>query len=348
MLEESLIDGLPRWGLAAGSVALLWMLLLGLRRLLISRLEARCAAPGEHPLAPVSLAVVRASSSAILLFLAAYVGLQWLTLPEQLSLWVGRIAFFALLLQVALWGNALIVAWLRQYEASHLEQDAGAVTTVHGLSFVLRLGFYGVILLIALDSLPGVEVTALLASLGIGGLAVALGLQNILSDLFASLSIALDKPVVIGDFVAFDGMMGTVQHIGLKTTRLKSLTGEQLVIGNSDLLKRVISNYKRMEQRRVSFRIGVAYETPHEKLVHIPDMLREAVEAQGAVRFDRAHFCEYGDYSLIFEVVYFVLVPDYALYMDIQQAINLMVHARFEEEGIKFAYPTSKVFVAQA
>lgn len=348
LLDNPLVNGLPRWALAAATAALLWLLLVALRRLLAARLQARSAAPGDHPLAPLSLALVQATSQFILLLLALYAGLQWLSLPPEAALWAGRVALFAFLLQVALWGNALIVAWLRQYEAERLQDDAAAVTTMHAASFVLRLALYTIIVLIALDNLPGVEITTLLASLGIGGIAVAMALQNILSDLFASLSIALDKPFVIGDFVAFDGMTGSVQHIGLKTTRLQSLSGEQLVIGNNDLLRRVISNYKRMEQRRVSFRIGVAYETPHEKLERIPAMLREIVEAQEPVRFDRAHFCEFGDFSLVYEVVYFVLVPDYGLYMDIQQAINLALHARFAAEGIEFAYPTSKVFVAQA
>jgi small-conductance mechanosensitive channel len=346
--QDQLINGLPRWALAAASAAALWLLLMALRRVLVSRLEARCAAPGEHHLAPVSLGVVRASSAAILLLLAAYVGAHWLLLPPAVAEWAGRAALFALLLQGALWGSALIVGWLQEYEASRLQKDAAAVTTMHGVGFVLRLALYALLILIALDNLPGVEVTTLLASLGIGGIAVALALQNVLSDLFASLSIALDKPFVIGDFVAFDGLLGSVQHIGLKTTRLRSLTGEQLVIGNGDLLKRVISNYKRMEQRRIAFRIGVTYETPHEKLVRIPAMLREIVEAQESVRFDRAHFREFGDFSLIFEVVYFVLLPDFGVYVDVQQAINLAIYARFERESIAFAYPTSKVLVAQA
>ncbi len=347
-IQDRLLDVLPRWVLAVCLAAGLWGLSLALRRLAIRRLRARCEEPGDHTWAPVSLGVVEATSPAIALMLAFYAGSLVLALPASLAEWIGRIALFALLLQCGLWGNALIAGWLEAYEASHIQEDAAGVTTMHAVSFVLRLAFYGVVLLLALDNIPGVEITTLLASLGIGGIAVALALQNILTDLFASLSIALDRPFVIGDFVSFDGLSGTVQHIGLKTTRIRSLTGEQLVVGNSDLLKRVILNYKHMEERRVVFRLGVTYETPHAKLQRVPGLLHEIIEQQEQVRFERAHFREYGDSALIYEIVYFVLVPDFSLYMDVQQAINLLIHARFEEEGIEFAYPTTKVFVAQA
>jgi small-conductance mechanosensitive channel len=197
-----------------------------------------------------------------------------------------------------------------------------------------------------LDNIPGVEITALVASLGIGGIAVALAVQNILSDLFASLSIVLDKPFVIGDFIIVDNCLGTVEHIGLKTTRLRSLSGEQLVFSNNDLLKSRVRNYKRMAERRVVFSVGVTYQTPLEKLERIPTLIRDTIEAQPAVRFDRAHFQGYGDFALNFEVVYYVLDPDYNRYMDIQQGINLGIYSSFAEEGIEFAYPTRTLYIA--
>ena len=139
-----------------------------------------------------------------------------------------------------------------------------------------------------------------------------------------------------------------MEHIGLKTTRLRSLSGEQLVFSNTDLLGSRIRNYGRMYERRVMFKIGVTYQTPRKKLEMIPGIIREAVETQQQVRFDRCHFQSYGDYALVFETVYYVLAPDYNLYMDIQQAINLCIHARFEERGIEFAYPTQTLHVVQA
>ena len=195
------------------------------------------------------------------------------------------------------------------------------------------------ILLLILENV-GVDVTALIAGLGVGGIAVALAAQNILGDLFSSMSIVLDKPFVLGDFIIVGDMMGTVEKIGLKTTRVRSLSGEQLIFSNSDLLGSRIRNFKRMQERRIVFSIGVAYDTPAEKLTAIPGMLRAAVEAQEPVRFDRAHFAKFGDSALIYEVVYFVLKPDYNLSMDIQQAINLRLFREFADRQIEFAFPT--------
>ncbi len=202
------------------------------------------------------------------------------------------------------------------------------------------------ILLLVLDNL-GVNITALVAGLGVGGIAVALAMQTILGDLFASLSIVLDKPFVVGDFLIIGDLLGSVEYVGLKTTRLRSLSGEQLVFSNSDLLGSRIRNYGRMYERRVQFNIGVTYQTPRDRLVKIPQIIREAVEQQSDTRFDRSHFKEYGDFSLVFESVYYVMGPDYNKYMDIQQAINLHIHERFEQQGIEFAYPTQTLFVQQ-
>jgi len=183
------------------------------------------------------------------------------------------------------------------------------------------------------------------AGLGVGGIAVALALQNILGDVFASMSILLDKPFVTGDFITVDELMGTVEHVGLKTTRLRSLSGEQLVFANSDLLKSRIRNYQRMEERRVAFAVRLAYPTPAEKLAAIPAIVREIIDAQELARFGRSHFKSFGTFSLDFENVYYVKSPDYDTYMDVQQAINLAICRRFQEEGIEFAHPAQTAIV---
>jgi len=193
----------------------------------------------------------------------------------------------------------------------------------------------------------GIDITALIASLGIGGIAVALAVQNILADLFACLTISFDKPFVIGDFIIVGDLMGTVEHIGLKTTRIRSLSGEQLVFSNNDLLGSRIRNFKRMYERRVVFNFGVVYQTSYDHLAEIPAMVKKVIGAQEQTRFDRAHFKSYGDSSLDFEVVYYVLVPDYNTYMDIQQAINMSLFRQFEKKGIQFAYPTRTLYINQ-
>jgi small-conductance mechanosensitive channel len=191
-----------------------------------------------------------------------------------------------------------------------------------------------------------VNITTLIAGLGVGGIAVALAVQSILSDLFASLSILLDKPFAVGHFIVVDSIAGTVAHVGLKTTRVRSLSGEEIVLSNTDLLKSRIHNYKRLFERRVLFGFGVTYNTGYDALAAIPSVVREIVQSIPKTRFDRAHFKDYGDSSLNFEVVYFVLDSDYNVYMDVQQAINLEIYRRFEQARIEFAFPTRTLYVS--
>ncbi|MFQ5945048.1 MAG: mechanosensitive ion channel family protein [Anaerolineae bacterium] len=283
----------------------------------------------------------------LLVIIAVYVGSLGLTLPEPLPGVFRLAATLAALAQGGFWGtgvvNHLVAQRLKQEE---IEEDAVGATTVSALGYVGRLAVWVLVLLLALENV-GVEVTALVASLGIGGIAVALAVQNILGDLFSSLAIVFDKPFVIGDFIIVDDYLGTVEKIGLKTTRIRSLFGEQIVFSNSDLMGSRIRNYKRMFERRVVFSFGVVYGTPHEIVERIPAMVKEIVEQQETTRFDRAHFKEYGDFALNFEVVYYVLDPDYNLYMDIQERINLAIMKRFQEEGIEFAYPTQTLILAK-
>ncbi len=279
-----------------------------------------------------------------LIIISIYATTFVLSLSESARRVLGTLTILALLIQAAIWGSGLITFWLTRHMKRKLEEDPAAATTMSAIGFLGRLVLWSVILLLALDNL-GVDITALVAGLGVGGIAVALAIQNVLGDLFASLSIVLDKPFVIGDFVIVGELMGTVEKIGLKTTRVRSLSGEQLVFSNNDLLQSRIRNYKRMFERRIIFGFGVTYQTPHAKLAAIPGMVREIIEAQEQARFDRAHFKEYGDFSLNFEVVYYVKVPDYAVYMDTQQTINLALYQRFEQEGIDFAYPTQTLYV---
>jgi small-conductance mechanosensitive channel len=214
------------------------------------------------------------------------------------------------------------------------------------LAFLGKLALWTVAFLLILDNL-GVDITTLIAGLGVGGIAVALAAQNVLGDLFASLSIVMDKPFVLGDFIVVGDFQGTVEHIGLKTTRLRSLSGELLVFPNSDLLTSRIRNFKHMQERRVVFAIGVTYETALSELQEIPQIIKEAITSQEQTRFDRAHLQRFGESALIYEAVYFVSVPDYALYMDIQQRVNFRLLEGFASRGIEFAYPTQTVHLPQ-
>ena len=281
------------------------------------------------------------------LIISLFLGSLLLEFSDRVRGVIVSVTSIALFIQGGLWLNGIGQFWIKEESKRRRKIDPATVTTVSAMGFVGRLVLWALVAILMLDNL-GFDVTALVAGLGVGGIAVALALQNILGDLFASLSIVLDKPFAVGDFLIIDEHMGAVENVGLKTTRIRSLSGEQLVFSNADLLKSRIRNYGRMFERRVVFKFGVTYQTPRDKLKKIPTMVRETIEAQDKVRFDRAHFQAYGTSSLDFEIVYYVLSPDYNKYMDIQQAVNLGIHERFEQEDISFAYPTQTVYVHQA
>lgn len=295
----------------------------------------------------LALNLMDGTRSFFFVVLAAAAGAQVLVLPVGVGRAIAVMAGAAVLVQAGLWGNAVITFSVSHYIRRRLERDAASVTTIAVLSFVAKLALWTIVLLVALDNL-GVNITGLVAGLGVGGIAVALALQNVLGDLFAAFSIALDRPFSIGDFIIVDDLLGTVEYIGLKTTRVRSLSGEQLIFANSDLLTSRIRNFKRMSERRVVFTFGVVYETPVDTLAAIPAVVRRITEDQPQARFDRAHFKDYGDSGLNFEVVYYVLTADYNTYMDVQQAINLQLYREFQEQGIEFAYPTRTLYVRGA
>jgi len=351
-----LLDHLPFLNAeVAGNAVWLWFATLAiavvayvalriLLKLLATRLErlaGRTVTFADDILVGV-LRTTKRFSLAVLALLAASLLLDLTDNAADARRWLGVIA---LTLQVGLWGQRAISLWLDHQRDRLLESDPGSLTTLQGLSYVARLALWSAMLLLMLENL-GFDVGALLAGLGIGGIAVALALQNVLGDLFASLSIALDKPFVTGDFIIVGDEMGTVSRVGLKTTRVTSLSGEQLVFSNSDLLSSRIRNYKRMEERRTAFSIGVVYQTPVEHLEEIPGIIRRVIEETSETRFDRAHFKAFGDSAYLFEIVYYVLSADYAVFMDCQQHINLELCRQFEERGIEFAYPTRTLHIA--
>ena len=210
-------------------------------------------------------------------------------------------------------------------------------------STVIKVAVWGLGVTFLLDNL-GFKISAVVAGLGIGGIAVALAAQTVLGDLFSYFTIFFDRPFEVGDFIVIDDFLGTVEYIGIKTTRLRSLSGEQLIFSNTDLTSSRLRNYKRMENRRVVFQLGVTYQTKTEQLREIPEIIAHIIKKSDNTVFDRAHFSSYGDFSLNFETVYYVKSRDYNIYMDTQQTINLLIYRQFAEEGIEFAYPTQTLF----
>lgn len=216
---------------------------------------------------------------------------------------------------------------------SNLEQSINALLPATRILVWL----IGVVFL--LDNL-GFDISAVVASLGIGGVAIALASQGVLQDLFSYFAILLDRPFELGDFIIVGDYLGTVEYVGIKTTRLRSINGEEIIIANTDLVGSRIRNYKRMRQRRIVFKFGVIYQTTSEQLAQIPILIQEIIDHTENAACDRAHFSGYGEYSLDFEVVYLINTNDYNTYMNAQQEINLAVKTSFAQHGIEFAYPT--------
>lgn len=334
---------LREWAIAIGAALGLFLLLKLLQAVLVARLKKlnEKYATDTGSLVVAALASVRLWC---LLVVSIFAGSLLLALPPKTSVILSTSAILVVLLQAAITGNALLTLVIQGYAQRKLQTDAASVTTVTTLGFLGRIVLWAIVVLLALQNL-GIDVTALVAGLGIGGIAIALAAQNILGDLFASLSIVLDKPFVLGDFIIVGDQSGTVEKIGIRTTQLRSLAGDMLIIANNDLIKSRIRNCKRMHERRVTFTLGVTYQTSPEKLAALPALLREAIERQSPVRFDRAHLKSFGPSSLDYEAVYFVLSPDHNLSLDIQQAISLWLIERLGTEGIQFAYPTQTVFL---
>ena len=217
--------------------------------------------------------------------------------------------------------------------------DESSRASLRTLSVIIKIILWALALVLILGNL-GVDVTSLVAGLGIGGVAVALAIQNILGDIFASFSILIDKPFKVGDFIKIGDDMGTVEKIGIKTTRIKTLLGEELIVSNKELTSARVQNFKRMDKRRVVFTLGVIYETQPEKLKQVPQIIKKVISETDKTEFDRCHFSAFGDFSLNFETVYYVNSADYNAYMDIHQQVNLKIFEEFAKAEIEFAYPT--------
>ncbi len=343
ILQESVFGNSVQVWVAAGAIAIaVYLFLHGIRRYIgrrLSRLAERTSTDLDNLF--VELVKVRTKRGYFVIY-SLYVASLVLVLPAVAEKVALTAVVLALAVQAGIWGNGAINFFVNR-RASREGEDGLNLEAYSVITWIAKSSLWVLVVLLVLHNL-GIQITALVAGLGISGIAVALAVQNILGDLFASLSIVMDRPFVIGDFIIVGEQMGTVEHVGLKTTRLRSLSGEQIVFSNTDLLGSRIRNFRRMNERRVLFTIGVIYQTPLEKLEKIPGILQEIIEGQEQVRFERAHFASYGAFSLDFEIVYWVLDRDYLIYRDVQQKINLEIFRRFDGEGIEFAYPTQTLF----
>jgi small-conductance mechanosensitive channel len=279
----------------------------------------------------------------ILNFTLVYWGLHYLNLSERIS----RIVTVGTTVVIIYFVIRIILTIIRKLLESYvLKQENGEskLKQITGIMVVINIAIWAMGMVFLFDNL-GYDVTAIVTGLGIGGIAIALAAQNILGDLFNYFVIFFDRPFEVGDFIVVDDKRGTVDYIGIKTTRIKSISGEQIVISNSNLTSSRLHNFRRLEQRRAIFTIGVVYGTPLEKLKKIPVMITEIVESEPLTTPDRVHFATYGEFSLNFEIVFFVESSDYRQYMEIIQDVNFRIYEAFEKEGIEFAYPTRTIYM---
>ncbi len=307
------------------------------RRIILVRIEA-LAKKTKNDLDDHVVKATYNISKFFTFFLAFYLMMKTLNIEGKIENILNALFIILLVYEVIKYVQMIIMYVIKKFAK---EEN---VTTIYGLKTVFSLVLWSVGILVILSNL-GFNISALAASLGIGGVAIALAIQNILGDLFASFSIYFDKPFQIGDYIVIGSDKGTVQKIGLKTTRIKTLQGEELVVSNKELTSIRVQNFKKMRNRRVNFSIGVEYSTPTEKIKNIPKMIQEIINHQELAEFSRCHFELFGDFSLKFETVYFVNTSEYKKYMDIQQEINFEIKERFEKEKIEMAFPTQTVFV---
>jgi small-conductance mechanosensitive channel len=340
LLGNSLMD----W-LVAGIVAVaIWSVLWILRRFIASRYKKYSA--GRHA-GPIRLIAYLLGNTTQLFFfgVALYAAQESLALPDRIQHAIDNIVSILILVQIGLWAGRALRFYL---EAK--ERERGADRSFAGsldiIKFIVQILIWSILLLVALSNL-GVNITALLAGLGVGGVAVALALQNVLGDLFASLSIALDKPFVVGDRLVVDAFMGKVEHIGIKSTRLRSDSGEQIILSNADILKSRVRNFGRAQELRALATIRVTYATASDTLRGIPKLLESIVREQPNARFERCHLTTLGESALQFELSYFVQQPGVNSLLDLQQAVNLRIIDEFRRLQVEFDYPTQRVILTQ-
>jgi small-conductance mechanosensitive channel len=331
------------WSIAVAIAVAGFLVLLAGRRWIRSYHRKLKATP-ETEIVEIPAQVLSRTTIGFFTALAVYLGAQALTISPGTQRFLQSAITIALFWQAGVWAVAGASAWLERKRRRSMTTDRAAAGSLGIIGFILNVVIWAMVLLLTLDNL-GVDITALVAGLGIGGIAVALAVQNVLGDLFASLSITLDRPFVIGDFLIVDDFLGSVEYIGIKSTRLRSLSGEQIIMSNSDLLGSRVRNYGRMNERRIVFGTSITYETPIELIERVPALIREIVQAQEGARFDRSHFAKHGAASLDFETVYYILSADYNRYMDVQQTINMRLHRTLAELGIEFAYPTQRLLI---
>lgn len=336
------------WGNTLGEYVIALVVFFGIlivlgifKKVILARLRV-LARKSSTDIDDVLIAIVSEIHPPFYSFISFYIALQLIIVTGLIKTIITTILY--------IWATYLIIRMVRIFINRIIrkrlgEDDGNAQAAIQLLTAVFTFVLWILGILLLLQNL-GINVTSLIAGLGIGGIAVALALQNVLSDLFSSFSILFDKPFTVGDYIDTGSVSGTVEKIGIKTTRLRASSGEQVIVSNAELTSTSIQNYKRMEERRMVFTIGVTYETPSNVLREIPHIVKQCIESEDGTLFKSTHFKEFGDSAYIYETIYYVTSPDYYEYLSIHDSIGMKIIDAFAGKNIDMAYPTQRVYMS--
>lgn len=342
--REFFNNSLQDWLIAVGTMILIYIGLLILRHILNSKVR-KWVDKTKGNVDNFVLDLVSNTKNWFLLLVSIAIGIIFLNMLPEWNQKIRIVLVIGFTLQISSWAVATVSYFINSKMKE--EKNSSKVTIYNTVGIVARILVWVFAGLIILDSFPNVDISSLVAGLGIGGIAIGFAVQSILEDLFASVSITVDQPFVLGDFIVVGDISGTVEKIGMKTTRIRSLSGEQIVIGNAAITSDKIQNYQKLQERRVTITVGVTYETPIEKLRMIPEIIEGIAKEQKNVRFDRVHLDEMADFSINYLLVYYALTADYNEHMDIKEAINFGILEKFGEQNIEIAYPTQMLYVSK-
>ncbi len=342
--REFFNNSIQNWLIAVGVMILIYIGLLIVRHILNSRVR-KWVDKTKGNVDNFVLDLVSNTKNWFLLLVSIAIGIIFLNILPDWNQKIRIVLVIGFTLQISSWAVATVSYFVNSKMKA--EKNSSKLTIYNTVGIVSRILVWVFAGLIILDSFPNVDISSLVAGLGIGGIAIGFAVQSILEDLFASVSITVDQPFVLGDFIVVGDISGTVEKIGMKTTRIRSLSGEQIVIGNAAITSDKIQNYQKLQERRVTITVGVTYETPIEKLRMIPEIIEGIAKEQKNVRFDRVHLDEMADFSINYLLVYYALTADYTEHMDIKEAINFGILEKFAENKIDIAYPTQMLYVSK-
>lgn len=317
----------------------IFLIIVTLWKFVVHKLSAY-SAKTENVIDNAIVEVLSSTSKLTFVIFSVLIGVRYIDLPLKWTDILGHVTYIVIGVQLAVWCTKVVKFWANNH-ATKNDYNEHNIVINSIFSWALITFVWAILLLFSLDNF-GVNITALVASLGIGGIAIALAMQTILGDLIASLSIGLDKPFEIGDYIVFGNVAGNVEKVGLKTTHIRSLNGEQIICSNTEILKNTIQNFKRMDKRRVVLKFGVSYATDPNLLIKISNLIKQIIEGIDKTRFERAHFNNFASCTLDYEVVYHIDNADFGLYMDIQQTVNIELMKGLKTLEVKFSIPTTR------